>query len=885
MSQSGCTGRPSKRPKLVRHTLLDPNQPSNHVDRHRIFSLQRSGQVGLQTSYIPTSSPEKEDKDIPACTLPTGADPTAHTDDDPWNETEYFDPACEVDDAFGAPEVPTAEKRRRRTAGCGSHDAVFHCQDCFSVELTCRSCAIGSHLNSPLHRIKEWRDGFFHPVSLKSMGLQIQLGRPPGTTCRNPRPAFGDDFVIINIHIIHLVGLNFCGCKHEVSHFKQLLRARLFPSTVTDPRTAATFAVLESFHILSFESKISAYEFFHGLARRTNNTGITPIRDCYSVFLRIVYQWKNIKALKRSGCGHNPAGVDATQNGDLAVLCPACPHLGKNLPDDWKNSPEQWKFGLFLAIDANFRLKRQMVSSDIRDPGLSQGWGYFVEEKEYKCYLHANGETVKSSCISHNAVNMADTKSEKGLAATGVGTVDCARHDMKLANGVGDLQKGEKYLNMDYLTINYFVPKFHLAAHIEICQTQFSFNWTPGVGQTDGEAPERGWANINRVASSTKEMGPGARRDMLNDHFSDWNWKKVTGLAMTQAAVRLELEQRDAKELEDGSAISLHAEVTCSVLISTGIDLEDAQRCLRVDSSVLGQHSTDIQRTRILTRRNALQHRLDAWTDIQRLYMPAVPNLRTSASLPTHANGNDSGCPVPDLTSGKEEDFQLLLPSEISNNALNDCHSQIRLRRQLYQFKVQHLRGQGPNTHARKTLDTVEEHLTLSHAKYVSAREALVSLAHHLDWIGWEHKLQPLKKAHLRPIGDFSQQTQGTAIMSWIWLTQGISSDDTEGMQESLRVEWCKARARRNRWSEEIQLLLEEMRHILVFLRWQGDSWDSHATLRTDGQPEYQEGLIAYARCQAHIQRGLVAAFAEHWKRVPHLNYIVIWYLERSRDC
>lgn len=292
---------------------------------------------------------------------------------------------------------------------------------------------------------------------------------------------------------------------------------------------------------------------------------------------------------------------------------------------------------------------------------------------------------------------------------------------------------------------------------------------------------------------------------------------------MTQVAVRLELAQRDAKELEDGSAISLHAEVTCSVLISTGIDLEDAQsvvstlshsvaeytcifrRRLHVDSSALGQHSTDIQRTRILTRRNALQRRLDAWTDIQRLYMPVVPNLRTSASLPTHANGDDSGCPVPDLTSGKAEDFQLLLPSEIcdivpcdktlletewslrlaqANDALNDCHSQIRLRRQLYQFKVQHLRGQGPNTRARKTLDTVEERLTLSHAKYVSAREALVSLARHLDRIGWEHKLQPLKKAHLRPIGDFSQQTQGTAIMSWIWLTQGISSDDTEGMQE-----------------------------------------------------------------------------------------------------
>lgn len=39
---------------------------------------------------------------------------------------------------------------------------------------------------------------------------------------------------------------------------------------------------------------------------------------------------------------------------------------------------------------------------------------------------------------------MADTKSARGLAATGVGTVDCARHEFKLPTGVGDLQKGEK---------------------------------------------------------------------------------------------------------------------------------------------------------------------------------------------------------------------------------------------------------------------------------------------------------------------------------------------------------------------------------------------------------------------------------------------------------
>ena len=73
---------------------------------------------------------------------------------------------------------------------------------------------------------------------------------------------------------------------------------------------------------------------------------------------------------------------------------------------------------------------------------------------------------------------------------------------------------------------HFFIPKFHLAAHIKTCQTCFSFNWTPGVGHTDGKAPEHGWANINHVATSMKEMGPGSQRDVLNDHFGNVNWKK-----------------------------------------------------------------------------------------------------------------------------------------------------------------------------------------------------------------------------------------------------------------------------------------------------------------------------------------------------------------------
>jgi hypothetical protein len=76
----------------------------------------------------------------------------------------------------------------------------------------------------------------------------------------------------------------------------------------------------------------------------------------------------------------------------------------------------------------------------------------------------------------------------------------------------------------------FLVPKFHLPAHCPSCHTSYSFNFTPHVGQTDGEAPERGWSNTNSLGSNTKEMGPGSCRDTLDDHFGDINWKKTCRL-------------------------------------------------------------------------------------------------------------------------------------------------------------------------------------------------------------------------------------------------------------------------------------------------------------------------------------------------------------------
>ncbi|KAF8163893.1 hypothetical protein K438DRAFT_1985004 [Mycena galopus ATCC 62051] len=284
--------------------------------------------------------------------------------------------------------------------------------------------------------------------------------------------------------------------------------------------------------------------------------------------------------LKRAGHGHDPGGANATGSGALAIRCPACPHPGINLPDDWESAPKEYKFiyTLFLALDACFRLKRGLVSSELKDPGLGTGWAYFVENEPYREYLlTVTDQKEMTTCSGLAALDYANTKFSRGYSSTGVGMGVCARHELIQLNGVGDLQRGERFANMDYIygsilryhnpslpkTTSYdivcvwwiwlmdrlkelpplvrcviflpimcfVIPKMHINGHGWFCGVTYSLNLKPGSSQTDGEGIEHPWANIGGIASSTRIMGPGARHDTINDHWGHWNWQKLVGLA------------------------------------------------------------------------------------------------------------------------------------------------------------------------------------------------------------------------------------------------------------------------------------------------------------------------------------------------------------------
>lgn len=77
------------------------------------------------------------------------------------------------------------------------------------------------------------------------------------------------------------------------------------------------------------------------------------------------------------------------------------------------------------------------------------------------------------------------------------------------------------------------IPKLHEPGHKKTNHEQYSYNFAPGVGLTDGECPERIWAGHNALGNATKTQGPGSRQDVLDDHFGFWNWQKYTGMGAT----------------------------------------------------------------------------------------------------------------------------------------------------------------------------------------------------------------------------------------------------------------------------------------------------------------------------------------------------------------
>ncbi|KAL0567977.1 hypothetical protein V5O48_014022 [Marasmius crinis-equi] len=461
-------------------------------------------------------------------------------------------------------------------------EARYRCHYCYGGQLMCQECLLRVHQSRPLDRVEYWNGLYFEPTTLGALGLVIQLAHPAGESCSLPEP-FRTGFTVVDVFGIQDVNLCSCLCQPQDiagNRLQQMLRFKFYPATVHTPQTAFTFRLLNLFHTMTLQGKVTLYDFYRSIEKRTDGTGTVKVKDRYDAFVRVVRQWRYLKQLRRRGLG-NVVGRDL-QNlkpGSLAIRCIACPRPGINLPNNWREAAKEWKFlyQKFIAVDACFRLKRRAVSSEQKDPGLNTGLSYFVPQAQYQEFAkRAPEQDEKSSCPGLMAIDQANTKFAKGYAQTGAILCLCARHEMIEPNGTVDTNKGEKFCLTDYaiassqrlsdefldrvlsydiccqycrhfasrmkdlpeeirLHINpekwqFVVPKLHITGHNRECQENFAFHLLPGSGQTDGEGVERHWASIGPIASSSKEMGPGHRRETIDDHLGFWCHLKIIAL-------------------------------------------------------------------------------------------------------------------------------------------------------------------------------------------------------------------------------------------------------------------------------------------------------------------------------------------------------------------
>ncbi|KAJ7303567.1 hypothetical protein DFH08DRAFT_986436 [Mycena albidolilacea] len=425
---------------------------------------------------------------------------------------------------------------------------------------------------------------------------------------------------------------------------------------------------------------------------------------------------------------------------------------------------------------------------------------------------HWNRTQEQSHCVAHDAVDKPDREAS-GTASSGIGAVDCVRHNMKQPLAVGDLQLRERYINMDYMffrsishlpllrffvsynivcqwqinlwnrlsayqdpalaidtakEFTFLVPKFHLP--IEACNLKFSFNLTPDIRQTDSEPPERGWANTNPLARSTKEMGPGSRCDTLDDHFNGWNHKKIIALGATlcrkvEAAVpemvtswevlqdKEEFLGADAVEqwtrmailweadesapnpfetqrkdehvaqvrwelAEEAAAIeaagveevgAVRGDMHITELLGMSLQLEDQQRILAFDVASTGLHPTDCQCRTMVERSSKLRRKIFAWIDVQAKFFPAAATLASTAeAIP--------GIPVSEI--------RLWLPSSVAGKA-GEVRREVLIDATTYHHEYRLRVGQAKETlHEVRRLLLVRTHvykLKDTHARGVRA--------------------------------------------------------------------------------------------------------------------------------------------------------------------
>ena len=226
--------------------------------------------------------------------------------------------------------------------------------------------------------------------------------------------------LVVDLSGWHVASVRFCKCSKSgfLEDYQQLLRFEWYPASQMCPKTAFTFDLLDTYHKISLQGKLNLYDFYNAVMQKTDNYGSSKVVVRELLLLTALstsFVPKSTATTKCRGVYDNGATLRTSSeveqdthplrstNSTTGLLPLSAPpaHIQDEtyrkggIPSrvhrrkvlifmshiTLTDCARRWLYSLFLAIDANFRLK--LKARDIQDPELGAGLSYFVDPVKF----------------------------------------------------------------------------------------------------------------------------------------------------------------------------------------------------------------------------------------------------------------------------------------------------------------------------------------------------------------------------------------------------------------------------------------------------------------------------------------------------------------------
>ncbi|KAJ7802968.1 hypothetical protein B0H13DRAFT_2389291 [Mycena leptocephala] len=463
---------------------------------------------------------------------------------------------------------------------CGKQLRSVACTECLQTELLCPQCWLNKHRTLPTHWAFIWNSDelFFKKNDFCRVMKNAVIGIGHHSE-RCPDADMGRSFTLADSNGIHATCIAFCRCKtpngkRGEPEFQQLLRAGIFPGSVSEPKTGYTLGLLD----------------YH---------------DIYANFLAITRFYENLRIIMERGQAH---GLDVPLPGEaerpypnrpkdfLGVPCAACPERGVNMPF-FVDIPSYLRHLISqnLTLDGNWKANLFVKRDNGSDISLTDGKMYFpnqtafeefaktyvvpVEDKEIPCKAHIDsirhqghakyGNTAVSGVVAcacdHSVLgSLVDMIKGEAFALGTYAQREQLRHTNSPPHGpetaspinfsydswcsfVVNLVKRALELFPDEVWLHELlagaegqIPADHINGHGIDCQAIWQAVYFACRAHFHGETAEMIWAFLNPLGSSTRQMTGAARHDIINFVMQAWNTLKVLRAGELLAAERLD---------------------------------------------------------------------------------------------------------------------------------------------------------------------------------------------------------------------------------------------------------------------------------------------------------------------------------------------------------